>query len=133
MLSAPSQSALTKEVDQKIIRHNIREGATGTLDLQDPAIKQRMTTSILDATIKHTGMPSDEDSLSAYQMFIHKHWAEEKSELIKAYHLDQAPNIRNWSSVFMDFIKQTDQEIAKLESGRVVDEEIKEQHPTATQ
>jgi hypothetical protein len=107
------------EGEARLIKINIPEGATGMIDGKDPVTRQNVTTAILDATATHTGLPTDEESFQSYQKFIQYHWAEEKAELMKAYHLDQAPEITGWSDTFRTLIQETEEkQKARQERGQ---------------
>jgi hypothetical protein len=62
--------------------------------------------AILDARSKYTSLPTNEESMQVYFKFVQEHWAEEKFELIRAYHLDQNPNLPQWSNTFMEVLTE---------------------------
>ncbi len=68
-------------------------------------VQRQVVTAILDATVKHTGLPSDEEKLDHYLKFVQLHFAEEKTELIRAYHLDQRPAVSHWQSTFHQLVQ----------------------------
>lgn len=66
----------------------------------DTETQRAVLTTILDATTKHTGLPTDEEKLDHYLRFVQQHLAKEKLEYIRAYHLDQSPNVAYWEKTF---------------------------------